>query len=187
MKKLKKLNLFVITIMIFAFISGESAFAKGSTSISSSSRSSSSVSRTSGSGFKTGSFSGSSKSSSSSNSSESGSSVNNSTSKSSTTTNSTKSVDTSSKALNNIPRSYSSHSVSNNYYYNTSNGVSDLWSNYWLYRALTPDHRTYVVDNSNVVAPAYTGVRSIIPDVITLCVIILVIGVVIYIIRKRRK
>lgn len=187
LKKFKQLNLFISTIMVLVFISGQSAFAKSSVSTSSSSSrsSSSTVSKTSGSGFKTGSFNNSSTTSKNASSTSKSTSSNSSGSKSNTVTNSTKSVNTNSKALNNIPSSYSSHSVSNNYYYNTSNGGSDFWSNYWLYRSLTPEHRTYVIDNSTVVAPSYTGFKSIVPDVITICVLIAILGFAIYLIKKR--
>lgn len=62
--------------------------------------------------------------------------------KSSTSASSTKSVNTNSSALTSIHSTYSSHSVSNNYYYNTSIGGINFWSNYWLYRTLTPTNRT---------------------------------------------
>lgn len=199
MKKFQRLNLFISTIMILVFISGQSAFAKGSVSTSSSSSrsSSSTVSKTSGSGFKTGSFSSSSTTSKSSSTSKStpisspSSTVSKgTTSKSSSISSSSskQSVNTNSKALNNIPSSYSSHSVSNKYYYNVDNGGSSFWSNYWMYRALTPEHRTYIVsDGSSTIAPSYTGVSSIIPDLITLVIIISIVGITIYIIKKRRE
>ena len=60
----------------------------------------------------------------------------------SSTKSSTKSVNTNSSALTSIHSTYSSHSVSNNYYYNTSIGGINFWSNYWLYRTLTPTNRT---------------------------------------------
>jgi cobalamin biosynthesis Mg chelatase CobN len=189
LKKLKQLNLLLIVVIVSVFILEQPAFAKGATAHASSghaSTSHSTVSKASGSGFKSGSFSSSSKTSKSSSTSSTSKSTTTASTKSNSTTSSTKSVNTNSKALSRIPSSYSSHSVSNNYYYNVDNGGSSFWSNYWMYRALTPEHRTYIVDNSNVVAPAYTGVKSIIPDLITICVFIIVIGTIIYIIRKRK-
>lgn len=198
MKNLKLLNVLLITIMISIFVLVQPVFAKssGSTS-SSSSSSSSSVSRTSGSGFKSGSFSSTSKNTSSntnstasknSSNSNKSTSTTNTNSKSSSVTSSTKTVNTNSSALRSIPSSYSSHSVSNNYYYNVDNGGSSFWSNYWMYRALTPEHRTYIMsDGSSAIAPSYTGASSIIPDLITLFIIISIVGITIYIIKKRRE
>lgn len=95
-------------------------------------------------------------------------------------------VNIKSKALASIPPSYSCHSISNNYYYNTSNGGSNFWSNYFLYRALTPEHRTYVTTTgSNAIAPAYTGARSIMADIITLIFIVGAIVLVVYVVKKK--
>lgn len=141
------------------------------------------TSKSTSSGFKSGSFSSSKSSTTKSNTTVTKSKIF-SFSKSSTP----KTVNVKSKALSNIPISYSSHSVSNNYYYNTSNGGSSFWSNYFLYRALTPEHRVYVTTTgSNEVAPAYTGIRSMLADLTTLIVAIIIICIAIWIFRKRRK
>lgn len=165
------------------------SFSSG-TSKSSSTKSKDTISKSSESGFKSGLFSGSK---SSTNVSKSTSSTNSnggffsgifSKNKSSNTI---KQVNTSAPALKSIPSNYSCHSISNHYYYNTSNGGNNFLSNYLLYRALTPQHRTYVsVGGSKEIAPAYTGPSSVLPDIITTVIIIAIICIGFYIIKKRK-
>lgn len=162
--------------------SSSSTTTKPSTSTpSTSSSTSGSTSSKSAEGFKSGSYSTTKPSGSTS--STSGSTA----TKSGTSAFSNKNVDTSSPALNSIPRSYSNYSVNNHYYYHdTGSGYGNFWSNYWFYRAMTPDNRTYVSDGgTRVVAPAYGGVTSVLWDLITSILLIALIGWIIYYTNKR--
>lgn len=100
-----------------------------------------------------------------------------------------KSVDTSSNALKSIPQNYSSHSISNNYFYTNRGGMfGNFLSNYMLFRMLTPSHRMYIDSyGATCYAPAYTGFRSVFPDIITLIVIIYILFIIITYIKYKRK
>ena len=79
--------------------------------------------------------------------------------------------------------------MSNYYYYtNTGSYWGNFWSNYWLYRVLTPSHRMYVDSyGTTCYAPAYTGIRSIMSDIITLIVLVIVIIVIVKIVKNKKR
>lgn len=116
--------------------------------------------------------------------SSSSSSKSSTTPKSNTTSKSNKKVNTNSSALIDIPTTYSSKSSSSYYYYNVSNG-NRFWSNFWIYRMLTPNNRTYMNGyGEKRIAPAYTGFRSIWADIVFACIFI---GLIVFIIIRLKK
>lgn len=172
-----------ILIFIFIFVNHITFAATRSTgSRSSRSRPSTSSSKSTSSSVAT-------KSASTAKPSTSGSSTSNSSSKSSWFKPSTSGYST--KSYNNREYSYGGYtrpSVSNNYYYDSSSGWNNFWSHYWFYRAVTPEHRTYVVEDQKVYAPAYTGAKSIVWDLISSIIILSIIGYIVWrIIRRRRS
>lgn len=98
-------------------------------------------------------------------------------------------INTSSRVFNNIPPSYSTHSVSNNYYYTQSRPsyFNNFLSHYFLYRLMTPHNRVYYTDGGAMhYASAYTGVKSIFWDVVTFITVIALVIFVVRFIRRRR-
>lgn len=81
----------------------------------------------------------------------------------------------------------SSSSISRSYYYHTDNSWDSFWSHYWLYRALTPNDRTYVVNGTTAYAPAYGGFMSVFWDIITFLVVIALIVWIVRAIRRKRR
>lgn len=81
----------------------------------------------------------------------------------------------------------SSPSTSSSYYYHSTGSWDNFWSHYWLYRALTPNDRTYVVNGTTAYAPAYGGFMSVFWDIITFIVVIALIVWIVRAIRRRRR
>lgn len=86
--------------------------------------------------------------------------------------------------LNKIPRDYMRRSVSSNYYYNAPNNFNRYLSMFLLYRLLTPHNRIYASDGHQMIAPAYSGIKSIIPDII---LVILIIAIIVFFVKRKNR
>jgi hypothetical protein len=76
-----------------------------------------------------------------------------------------------------------STNVYNNYYYdNTGSTFTNILSHYFLYRALTHDSRPVVIDSNNpsAYAPVYSGFRSILYDIVTFIVLVLIVAFAVF-------